>query len=101
MDFALIWTESALSDLEQIVRYYRDEQKSADAALRVGTEIVERVEVLKSFPDIGPLYPKKSGIHREVLCFDYRIFYRVDRDAKIVYIARVWHGSQDLGKLVL
>jgi plasmid stabilization system protein ParE len=101
MDFELIWTERALSDLEQAVRYYREDQKSIEAALRVGAEIVERVEVLKSFPDIGPLYPKKSGIHREVLCFDYRIFYRVDRDAKIVYIARVWHGRQDLGKLVL
>mgnify|MGYP001598388559 FL=1 len=101
MDFELIWTERALSDLEQAVRYYREDQKSIEAALRVGAEIVERVEVLKSFPDIGPLYPKKSGIHREVLCFDYRIFYRVDCDAKIVYIARVWHGRQDLRKLVL
>jgi len=101
MDFELIWTERALSDLEQIVRYYREDQKSGEGALRMGTEIVDRVEVLKSFPDIGPLYPKKSGIHREVLCFDYRIFYRVDRDAKFVYVARVWRGRQDLAKLVL
>ncbi len=101
MDFKLIWTEIALSDLEQVVRYYREDQKSADAALRVGTEIVARVEVLKTFPDIGPLYPRKTGVHREVLCFDYRIFYRVDRDTQTVYIARIWHGRQDLGRLAL
>jgi len=101
MDFKLTWTEVALSDLERIVRYYREERKSAEAALRVGTDIVDRVEILKTFPDIGPLYPRKTGIHREVLCFDYRIFYRVDRDARTVYIARVWHGRQDLEKLSL
>ena len=100
MDFGLIWTERALSDLREIVRYYREDQKSAEVALRVGRGIIERAEVLKLFPDIGPLYPKKSGVHREVLCFEYRIFYRVDRDAKIVYIARVWHGRQDPEKLV-
>lgn len=61
MDFELIWTESALLDLEQIVRYYREEQKSSEAALRVGTEILERVELLKSFPDIGPVYPKNRA----------------------------------------
>ena len=101
MDFKLIWTEIALFDLEQIVRYYRDEQKSGYAARRVGTEIVQRVEVLKSFPDIGPLYPRKTGFHREVLCFDYRIFYRVDRDTHTVFIARVWHGRQNLDNLAL
>ena len=101
MDFALIWTEKALSDLEEAIRFYREDQKSLDAARRVGTEIIERVEILKSFPDIGPLYPKKTGIHREVLCFEFRIFYRVDRDARIVYIARIWHGRQDLKALVL
>jgi plasmid stabilization system protein ParE len=101
MDFKLIWTEAALSDLEQIARYYREDQKSVDAALRVGSEIIERIEVLKTFPDIGPLYPRKTGIHREVLCYHYRVFYRVDRDARAVYIARVWHGRQDLDKLAL
>ena len=101
MDFTLIWTESALSDLEAIIRYYREDRVALDAAEKVGREIIERVEILKSFPDIGPLYPKKSGIHREVLCYDYRIFYRADHEAKVVYIARIWHGKQDIRTLTL
>jgi plasmid stabilization system protein ParE len=101
MDFSLIWTEQALGDLEAVVRYYRDEKNSIETAARVGSEFIERVEILKSFPDIGPLYPRKSGVHREVLCYDYRIFHRADHDAKIVYIARVWHGRQDLRSLEL
>ncbi len=76
MDFSLIWTERALADLEAVITYYREETKSVEAAARIGYEIIDRVEILKSFPDIGPLYPRKSGIHREVHCHDYRIFYR-------------------------
>jgi plasmid stabilization system protein ParE len=101
MDFKLIWTKRALDDLAAIVRYYCEEEKSVEAALKVGSAIVEHVEVLRAFPDIGPRYPKKDGIHREVLCYDYRIFYRVDRETRSVYIARVWHGRQDPAGLEL
>ena len=101
MDFKLIWTDRALGDLEKIVRYYVEEEQSREAAAKVGTAIVERVEILKTFPDIGPKYPKRDGVHREVLCYRYRIFYRVDREARVVYVARVWEGSQDPEKLEL
>ena len=37
----------------------------------------------------SPRYPRIGGAHREIQCFDYRIFYKVDRDKKIVYVARV------------
>ncbi len=95
MDFSLIWTERALSDLEAIVRYYRHEKKSIHAASTVGKALLARVELLRQFPDIGPLYPRKSGIHRELLCYEYRIFYRVDDKAKVIFITRIWHGRQD------
>jgi plasmid stabilization system protein ParE len=101
MDFKLSWTERAVADLAEIVRYYRDDEKSVEAAKKVGTAIIDRVEVLQTFPDIGPRYPKKDGVHREILCYDFRIFYRVEREARIVYIVRIWHGRQDLSSLIL
>lgn len=101
MDFKLIWTDRALDDLAEIVRHYREDERSVEAARKVGSAIVERVEVLQSFPDIGPHYPRSGGMHREVLCCDYRIFYRVDHEARSVYVARVWHGRQDPASLEL
>src|SRR5258707_388636 len=101
MDFKLSWTDRALADLAEVVRHYREDEKSVEAARKVGFAIIDRIEILQSFPDIGPRYPKKDGIHREVHCYDYRIFYRVDRDARLVYIARIWHGSQDPSLLEL
>ena len=101
MDFKLSWTDRALADLEELVRHYREDEGSVEAAKKVGTAIMDRVEILQSFPDIGPRYPRRDGIHREVLCHDYRIFYRVDHDTRVVYIARVWHGRQDPASLEL
>ena len=101
MDFKLSWTDRALADLEEVVRHYREDEGSVEAAKKVGSAIMDRVEVLQSFPDIGPRYPRKDGFHREVLCYDYRIFYRVDHDARVVYIARIWHGRQDPTSLEL
>jgi plasmid stabilization system protein ParE len=99
MDLKLIWTERALADLTEIVRHYQEDEKSMEAARKVGLAILERVEILQTFPDVGPRYPRKDGAHREVLCYDYRIFYRVDRDARIIHIARIWHGRQDPSSL--
>jgi plasmid stabilization system protein ParE len=101
MDFQLIWTDNAIADLRGVVAYYVHEEKSAESALKVGNAIVERVEILRSFPDIGPRYPRVGGAHREIQCYDYRIFYKVDRDRNIVYVARVWHGARNLESLKL
>lgn len=101
MEFKLIWTQRAIGDLSEIVRHYREDEKSIDAAGKVGTAIIDRVEVLQTFPDIGSRYPRKDGAHREVHCFDYRIFYRIDRELRAVYIVRIWHGSQDPASLEL
>jgi plasmid stabilization system protein ParE len=95
MDFKLSWTERALADLAEIIRHYREDENSLEVAKKVGSAIIDRVEVLQTFPDIGPRYPRGDGLHREVLCYEYRIFYRVDHDARTVYIACIWHGRRD------
>ena len=59
MDFALIWTEKALSDLEEAIRFYREDQRSLDAARRVGTEIIEPLKFLSRFPILGRSIRKK------------------------------------------
>jgi plasmid stabilization system protein ParE len=61
MDFKLIWTNRALSDLAAIIRYYREEEKSTEAALKVGSAIVEPVEVLRTFPAETPKAPTPTA----------------------------------------
>jgi plasmid stabilization system protein ParE len=92
-EFEIVWTEPALTNLEESVAYL--ERRSPSAAEKVRTEILEHVETLKSLPFIGPTYPRdRSGRTREIVCRKYRIFYRVHEAVKRVEILAVWYGAR-------
>jgi plasmid stabilization system protein ParE len=93
MDWEVVWTEPAVTDLEEIVRFVGERNASAAESLRV--ELLNHVEVLGRFPLIGPLYEKDStGRTREIVCRKYRIFYRVVDQARRVEILTVWHSAR-------
>jgi len=91
MDFAIVWTEPALDDLEAIVRYIQLRNPTAAESVRVS--ILATVELLVRFPFIGPQYERdQTGRAREILSGKYRIFYRVNESGQQVEILTVWHG---------
>lgn len=93
MDFEVVWTERALTELESAVRFVAEDDP--DAAERLRQNILSSVEVLATFPFIGPVYDRdRTGRTREILCRPYRIFYQVDEAAGRVVVAVVWHGAR-------
>ncbi len=56
MEYKIIWTEPALTDLNNIYAYIANE--NPDAAQKVGENILNHVDVLEKFPFIGPAYPR-------------------------------------------
>jgi plasmid stabilization system protein ParE len=93
MDFEITWTEAASADLESIVDNLA--QSSPDRAEKTANAILNHVEVLRTFPRIGPRYAKDPRRQvREVLCGKYRIFYRLNEPMKLVEILTVWHGAR-------
>jgi addiction module RelE/StbE family toxin len=93
MDFQVVWTDPALAELQKIVAYISRDDPAA--AGRVGNEIIDHVETLRTFPLIGPTYPRGSrGGIREIVCGNYRIFYRVSEQRKLVEILTIWHGAR-------
>jgi plasmid stabilization system protein ParE len=93
MDFGVVWTETATDDLEAITTYLA--QHSATAAERISSEIVRRVELLQTVPLMGAVYPSGSpGPNRVTVCGKYRIFYRVQEDARRVEILTVRHSAR-------
>jgi toxin ParE1/3/4 len=98
MDFQVAWTDPALADLQEIVAYISVQDSAA--AERVGNDIVDHVETLRTFPFIGPTYPRGShGIRREIVCGNYRIFYRVFEQQKLVEVLTIWHGARGIPKI--
>ncbi len=94
MEFKIIWTEPALADLEAIRDYIAT--ANPEAAERIGWDIIRHVELLGSFPHIGPIYPRGSkGTTREIISGNYRIFYRVIEPQKEVQVLTIWHGARD------
>ena len=95
MDFKLIWTESAADDLGAIVRYISTES-SAEIGRKIGFGIYDRVQILETFPESGSTLPEKNDFRwRKLIYRSWKIAYRIDFDFHIVYIARIWHASQD------
>ena len=93
MDCKIIWTDPARDDLREIVNYIAGD--NPEAARRVSMDIYETVGLLATFPLIGPPYPRGSnGRIREIVCWSYRIFYRVNSKKKLVEVLTIWHGAR-------
>ena len=95
----LIWSPSARDDLRDIVRFIaRDSRARAEA---FGFRMIQSVEGLQEFPEMGRVVPEYGmGEIRELIIRSYRIVYRVDHSRRTVEIARVWHaarGTPELG----
>lgn len=83
--------ESAFKDLENTLRYYR-EQGAPEQGLRVVSEILKKSERLVKYPDSGRIVPE-FGVPflREVLVPPFRVVYR--RDPGMIWIVRVWRSE--------
>jgi addiction module RelE/StbE family toxin len=93
MEYQIVWTQPALADVDAITDYIA--RRNPSAAEKMRATILEHVEILGTFPLIGPVYPRdRRGLIREIVCKKYRIFYRVIEASKRVEILTVWHGSR-------
>ena len=95
MDFKLIWSESSIEDLGAIVRFIavRD---GADTARQIGFGIYDRAQILARHPEAGSvLSEKRDAGWRKLIFKSWKIAYRIDREARAVYVVRVWHASRN------
>jgi plasmid stabilization system protein ParE len=93
MDFEVRWTTTAADDLAAIFAHLAE--IDPHAAERQGKAILDHIELLRAFPKIGPRYRKRSrGEIREILCGNYRVFYRLHEQSRYVEILRIFHGAR-------
>jgi plasmid stabilization system protein ParE len=95
----VVWTKTALDQLERIVKYISEEQGNSYAKI-VGTRIVERTEQLEHFPELGakePLLQHKKSEYRYLVAWSYKIIYRLSKNR--ITISRFFHTAQNPSKL--
>ena len=97
MDYKVVLAPRAIEDLRDIVLYVAPDRP--DAARRLGLALIEKTKVLSRFPFSGRVVPEfGEELIRELILKPYRIVYRIDEGAKVVGVARYWHGARgDLG----
>ena len=94
----VVFLQSALDDLEEIVLYIAKDSK--ESAMKIHDKVIETANRLETFPKLGILIPDKkmseSGF-RMIVVNKYLLFYKVYPEK--VDILRVLHGARDYPKL--
>ena len=93
MDFKVLLSAEALSDLERIVAYIAPHD--AAAAERMGNHLLDAALSLNTLPERGRVVPEFHQTDlREVIFRSYRIIYRVKAGSRSVEIVRFWHAAR-------
>lgn len=90
------FSPDALGDLQEIKGYITDDLQNATAAENTIRTIMDRIQQLIDFPDMGaPLssVAKTQSDYRYLVCGNYTAFYRHEKDS--VFIIRVLYGRRD------
>ena len=94
----VIWSEPALSDLNEIAEYIALE--NLVAAKQLVQNVFDKVERLSDFPESGRLPPDLEHLnYREVVINPCRIFYK--QEGEKVYILFVMRVERDLRRFLL
>ena len=86
------YTADAINDLERLRTFI--EPKNPHAARRVAAELLDGIENLAVFPNIGlPVQgAPNSKLIRDLLVGNYTIRYQ--RNEQSIIVLRIWHGKE-------
>jgi addiction module RelE/StbE family toxin len=93
MDFKVIFKDTFLADLEQIVRLIAAHNPSA--ARKLGELILQAAESLCFFPERHPKVRQRPGIRRCIVKKYFKVFYRVQSESRTVEVLRCWDGRRE------
>ena len=84
----IIWTEPALSDLNEIAEYIALD--NFIAAQDLVAKVFDKADRLREFPKSGRIPPELKGSrYREIIVGPCRIFYRIEKTKiTILYVMR-------------
>ena len=93
MAYNLIWSPAASEDLRHLVRYIATD--SPERAAAFGLRLIERVERLQGFPEMGRMVSeRRDRCIREIIVRPYRVIYRVSHERQLLEIVRVRHAAR-------
>ena len=93
MDYQVVLSPSARSDLRDIVRYISFD--APDRALHFGFFLISRTRLLARSPELGRIVPELGdAVIREIIVSSYRVVYRLNHSQHLIEIIRFWHAAR-------
>ena len=98
MNCKIVFTDTAKSDLRDIVFYIADISKDKNLAIRFVKDLQEKTKLLEQFPESGAI-PKdrvlRSNGYRFLVHKDYLLFYLYEKENNTVYVMAIFNGKRD------
>jgi plasmid stabilization system protein ParE len=91
VDYRILFTQRALSDLAEIVGHIAVDD--GEAARRFGSGLLDHVDLLSRFPRMGGAIRKRSRV-RKLQHSPIIVYYRIQEDAHIIEVLHFRHGSR-------
>lgn len=92
----IYWTETAIKQRNFIFQYWNERNKSNTYTLKLNKKIKERINQLKTNPDIGKLTDFKNT--RLISLGHYSVFYQ--KQSNRIFITGFWDNRQEPKKLL-
>jgi toxin ParE1/3/4 len=94
----IVWSQTAVEDLREIVQYIALD--NPDAAANLADRIIARIEAASELPLSNRVVPERGDKSvREIILRPYRIVYRVDEKRSAVHVLRIWHAARGVPDL--
>ena len=90
-DYRILFTQRALNDLAEIIGRITEDDGEADS--RVGSALLDHVDLLSRFPRMGGAIRKRSRV-RKLQHSPVLVYYRIREDNHFVEILHFRHGSR-------
>lgn len=89
----IVWSQQAVEDLKQIVRFIALDD--ANAAAKLAARILSHLERAAELPFSNRAVPEKAEeAIREIILRPYRIIYQTDERRDAIHILRIWHAAR-------
>jgi plasmid stabilization system protein ParE len=91
VDYRLLYTQRALSDLAEIIGHIAEDDDKA--ASRFGQSLLDHVDLLTDFPRMGETIRKRSRV-RKLAHSPILVYYQIREDKRVVEVLHFRHGSR-------